>query len=196
MAEWLCSGLQSRVRRFDSDPSLHFSQPFGPGEMKPRGNHLAPACLVSSSDRLRIRWCRIAFGQGSPANPGSIPTLASNPFSFSPPAGLSAPGQGVTMAARPALDSMGPGGEIGRRKGLKIPREQSLAGSSPAPGTKRRKDFRDLYGKFLVLQKPLVTLLVTPHSRVRLKPRNTPTGPHRRPSSQIPTYTPARIGQH
>ncbi len=24
MAEWLCSGLQSRVRRFDSDPSLHF----------------------------------------------------------------------------------------------------------------------------------------------------------------------------
>ena len=27
MAEWLCSGLQSRVRRFDSDPSLHFSIP-------------------------------------------------------------------------------------------------------------------------------------------------------------------------
>ena len=24
MAEWLCSGLQLRVRRFDSDPSLHF----------------------------------------------------------------------------------------------------------------------------------------------------------------------------
>ena len=24
MAEWLCSGLQSRGRRFDSDPSLHF----------------------------------------------------------------------------------------------------------------------------------------------------------------------------
>ena len=23
MAEWLCSGLQSRVRRFDSDPRLH-----------------------------------------------------------------------------------------------------------------------------------------------------------------------------
>ena len=23
VAEWLCSGLQSRVRRFDSDPSLH-----------------------------------------------------------------------------------------------------------------------------------------------------------------------------
>ncbi len=24
VAEWLCSGLQLRVRRFDSDPSLHF----------------------------------------------------------------------------------------------------------------------------------------------------------------------------
>ncbi len=27
VAEWLCSGLQSRVRRFDSDPSLHFLYP-------------------------------------------------------------------------------------------------------------------------------------------------------------------------
>ena len=25
VAEWLCSGLQIRGRRFDSDPSLHFS---------------------------------------------------------------------------------------------------------------------------------------------------------------------------
>ena len=29
----------------------------------------------------------------------------------------------------------GPGGGIGRRKGLKIPREQSRAGSTPALGT-------------------------------------------------------------
>ena len=29
-----------------------------------------------------------------------------------------------------------PGGGIGRRKGLKIPREQSRAGSTPALGTK------------------------------------------------------------
>ena len=28
-----------------------------------------------------------------------------------------------------------PGGEIGRRKGLKIPRGQPHAGSTPAPGT-------------------------------------------------------------
>jgi hypothetical protein len=31
---------------------------------------------------------------------------------------------------------LSPGGEIGRRKGLKIPRGQLRAGSSPAPGTK------------------------------------------------------------
>ena len=29
----------------------------------------------------------------------------------------------------------GPGGETGRRKGLKIPRRELHAGSSPAPGT-------------------------------------------------------------
>ena len=28
MAEWSCSGLQSRVRRFDSDPRLHQSRLF------------------------------------------------------------------------------------------------------------------------------------------------------------------------
>ena len=33
------------------------------------------------------------------------------------------------------LYSVSPGGGIGRRKGLKIPREQSRAGSTPAPGT-------------------------------------------------------------
>ena len=30
---------------------------------------------------------------------------------------------------------MCPGGETGKRKGLKIPRSQELAGSTPAPGT-------------------------------------------------------------
>jgi hypothetical protein len=30
-----------------------------------------------------------------------------------------------------------PGGGIGRHKGLKIPRRQLRAGSSPAPGTKK-----------------------------------------------------------
>ncbi len=37
----------------------------------------------------------------------------------------------------PAFTPISPGGEIGRRKGLKIPRElNSRAGSSPAPGTR------------------------------------------------------------
>ena len=31
----------------------------------------------------------------------------------------------------------GPGGETGRRKGLKIPRPYGCAGSTPAPGTTR-----------------------------------------------------------
>ena len=39
-----------------------------------------------------------------------------------------------------------PGGGIGRHKGLKIPRQQYRAGSSPAPGT-----------KFLVQQKMILT---------------------------------------
>ncbi len=29
VAEWLCSGLQSRGRRFDSDPCLRFLSPGG-----------------------------------------------------------------------------------------------------------------------------------------------------------------------
>ena len=34
-----------------------------------------------------------------------------------------------------------PGGGIGRHKGLKIPRQQWRAGSSPAPGTTIRKKY-------------------------------------------------------
>ena len=62
VAEWLCSGLQSRGHRFDSVPSLH-------------------------------------------------------------------------VFLKDLLTELRPGGGIGRRKGLKIPREQSHAGSIPAPGT-------------------------------------------------------------
>ena len=36
------------------------------------------------------------------------------------------------------LDLLSPGGGIGRHKGLKIPRQQWRAGSSPAPGTTYR----------------------------------------------------------
>ena len=69
VAEWLCSGLQSRGRRVDSALSLH-------------------VLLYFSNFTL------------------------SN-----------------------SLALFGPGGEIGRRKGLKIPRLNGRAGSTPAPGT-------------------------------------------------------------
>lgn len=37
-------------------------------------------------------------------------------------------------SASPDLRDARRGGEIGKHRGLKIPREKSLAGSSPAPG--------------------------------------------------------------
>ena len=43
-----------------------------------------------------------------------------------------------TLPSPPDCWHFCPGGEIGRRKGLKIPRRQLRAGSSPAPGTMRR----------------------------------------------------------
>ena len=75
VAEWSCSGLQIRVRRFDSDPSLHAKH--------------EPAAMRA----------------------------------------LSFPAACLTMQARC------PDGEIGSRKGLKIPRPQGHPGSSPGPGT-------------------------------------------------------------
>ncbi len=52
MAEWLCSGLQLRVRRFDSDPSLHFS-------CHARVAELVDAADLKSADRkivpVRVR---------------------------------------------------------------------------------------------------------------------------------------------
>ncbi len=55
MAEWLCSGLQSRVRRFDSDPRLQ--------------NHFAifHACSFLSYDRSHESY---EGGRGIPAVPG------------------------------------------------------------------------------------------------------------------------------
>ena len=44
MAEWLCSGLQLRVRRFDSDPRLHFSPDVIPRNKKRLNNQ--PLCNV------------------------------------------------------------------------------------------------------------------------------------------------------
>jgi hypothetical protein len=41
----------------------------------------------------------------------------------------------VRFRPQPPEHDVCPGGETGRRKGLKIPREQSRAGSTPALGT-------------------------------------------------------------
>ena len=52
MAEWLCSGLQSRVRRFDSDPRL---QSHAPGTIE-------SVELVAGSEKL-VKL-KVAFGDG------------------------------------------------------------------------------------------------------------------------------------
>ena len=41
----------------------------------------------------------------------------------------------MVVALASIFSLCGPGGEIGRRKGLKIPRQKWRAGSIPAPGT-------------------------------------------------------------
>ena len=58
-------------------------------------------------------------------------------FSFPPPAVRSMVRPGVTRY-NPPYCRAGPNGEIGRRMGLKIPRPQGHAGSSPASGTRLR----------------------------------------------------------
>ena len=59
VAEWLCSGLQLRVRRFDSDPSLQFTFCVLTSELRARHT---PAHLGqisgSSSPRLKSAWER------------------------------------------------------------------------------------------------------------------------------------------
>jgi hypothetical protein len=52
VAEWSCSGLQSRVRRFDSDPGLHL-QDDAPARRRMRTHVLAGACTISDAT---VRW--------------------------------------------------------------------------------------------------------------------------------------------
>ena len=60
VAEWSCSGLQLRLRRFDSDPSLHFLKIFGLAQM---------VKLVDTRDLKSLDHCDRA---------GSIPALGTN----------------------------------------------------------------------------------------------------------------------
>ena len=46
---------------------------------------------------------------------------------------------------------LSPGGEIGRHKGLKIPRRQLRAGSSPAPGTIFCHINHEIMGKYDII---------------------------------------------
>ena len=85
VAEWSCSGLQSRVRRFDSDLGLHpvLLRPSMSAEITLRPFVAALPNFVRASMRAKI----------------------------------------TKRSARPYFSrSPSPGGEIGRRKGLKIPR--------------------------------------------------------------------------
>ena len=87
VAEWSCSGLQSRVRRFDSDPGLHCA----PQSTRPQAGFFLPPSLQAPV--ARVLGC--------------------------------------------ASFRIGPDGETGRRKGLKIPHPQGYPGSIPGPGTNR-----------------------------------------------------------
>ena len=80
------------------------------------------------SPRSKARWQSGYAAACKAVYLGSIPGLASIFFLLSPADSDPLIVYHVALASRP-------GGEMGRRKGLKIPRRQLRAGSSPAPGT-------------------------------------------------------------
>jgi hypothetical protein len=119
MAEWLCSGLQSRVRRFDSGSSLQVI--FG-GRQVNRFRALA----WSKAFMFRLKTREPIPATLISVSPGGV-VVDSSSKSY------------IRLKTREPIPatfiSVSPGGEIGRRNGLKIRRGQPLAGSSPAPGT-------------------------------------------------------------
>ena len=54
MAEWLCSGLQIRVRRFDSDLSLHNNENFYKRRCRFFGFHLSNSLLGKDTEILGV----------------------------------------------------------------------------------------------------------------------------------------------
>lgn len=105
VAEWLCSGLQSRVRRFNSDPGLHLRKIL---------------CDRRIAKRPRLTGVFIA----------------------------------VHYPRCWAMPSIRPGGEIGRRIGLKIRRPRGHTGSIPVPGTIHAQGVREASGYFMRLFLP------------------------------------------
>ena len=59
----------------------------------------------------------------------------------------------VVKSRHTILLLLSPGGEIGRRKGLKIPRPHGRAGSIPAPGTNSMKIDKDINEIKVILNK-------------------------------------------
>ena len=61
VAEWSCSGLQSRVRRFDSDPGLHFFRKTRHGGFFVVGAVRSRACsFQSGSAQAPYVYARVA----------------------------------------------------------------------------------------------------------------------------------------
>ena len=120
VAEWLCSGLQSRVRRFDSALSLQYIYNY----------------ILSPDDiALDSNW------------------------------------QNFCVWFKTEIYKYGihsPDGEIGRRKGLKIPRWKHRAGSTPAPGTICCKSIINSASRFLTWPS---SLNHSQHRQVRDKKR-------------------------
>ncbi len=149
VAEWSCSGLQSRVRRFDSDPGLAQrrsarvrSRPrrhsgtssLGKAWVVPTRLHPEPLALPAagplrypcSAPPVRTSLCGRRPARGCAARKPGRPRLTQGGLNHS--WCLECAGQGGTVRLRP-------GWRNGRRRGLKIPYPQGCAGSSPAPGT-------------------------------------------------------------
>ena len=137
VAEWLCSGLQIRVRRFNSDLGLQFRTLYAGsgfiGTPKPRASgafFCARSCdMAGRALRWRSRRAErfVILRHGRSIVAGRAPTRS---------AGF--PGRRRRVVSYCCSRGPGPDGEIGRRIGLKIRRPQGHAGSSPAPGTTTR----------------------------------------------------------
>ena len=113
VAEWSCSGLQLRVRRFDSDPSLHSKYSF---PCHVRWCLLLRPCVNAWVVKLvdAVQDAQMPRRTGVRERPQGTAPVRYIPAKNQPPC---------------------PGGEIGRRKGLKIPRGKLRTGSIPVPGT-------------------------------------------------------------
>ena len=125
VAEWLCSGLQIRVRRFNSDLGLQTRNPAPAGFFVFRNPEFCKAMEVGArvvvrggaGDNRRHGRRRLAYMDVLAACPRHRRALRTGQPSH-------------RVSFRASL-----GGETGRRIGLKIRRPQGHEGSSPSPGT-------------------------------------------------------------